>query len=79
MWQCSAPSNLTVQTHHPNHSLDVDSLSDLPEFLVEETLDSQEEYPQEVAEEAEEEEEEAEEEIKEYLPQHQLDKIPEIS
>ena len=68
MWQRSAPSNPTIQTHHPNHSLDTDSLSDLPEFLVEETLDSQGEYPQEVAEEAEEAEGEVEEEIQEYLP-----------
>ena len=69
MWQCFTPSNPTIQTHPHNHSLDVDSPSDLPEFLVEETLDSQEEYPQEVVEEAE---EEAEEETQEY-PLQQLE------
>ena len=48
------PSSLTVQTHQHNHSLDMDSLSNPPGFLEEETLEFQEEYPQEVAEEVEE-------------------------
>ena len=51
------PSSPIVQTHQHNHSLDEDSLSDPPELQEEETLDFQEEYPQEVVEEAEEEEE----------------------
>ena len=72
MWQHSAPSNPTVQTHQHNHSLDADSLSDPPGFLVEETLDSQEEYPQEVAE-------EVEEETQEFLPQQLVAKTPETS
>ena len=55
MWQCSTPSNLTVQTPHHNLSLDEDSLSDLPKLQEEETLECQEEYPQEEVEEAEEE------------------------
>ena len=69
MWQCSAPSNQTIQTPPHNHSLDKDSPSDLPDSQEEETLESQEEYPQEVAEEAE---EEAEEE--EHHPQSPLNK-----
>ena len=54
MWQHSTPSNLTVQTPQHNHSLDEDSPSDLPDSQEEETLEFQEEYPQEVAEEVEE-------------------------
>ena len=61
MWQRSAPSSWTIPTHQHSHLRDVDSPSDPPELLVEETLESQEEYPQEVAEEAEEAEEEEEE------------------
>ena len=51
-WPHSAPSNQTVQT--PLHPLqDEDSPSDLLGLLEEETLEFQEEYPQEEAEEAE--------------------------
>ena len=57
------PSSPTVQTHQHNHSLDTDSPSNPPGFLEEETLEFQEEYPQEVVEEAEEEEEVVEVEI----------------
>ena len=57
MWQCFVPSNLTAQTPQHNHSLDEDSLSDPPESQEEETLEFQEEYPQEEVEEAEEAEE----------------------
>ena len=57
------PSNQTVQTHHLNHLLDKDSLSDLPGLLEEETLESQEEV--EEVEEAE----GVEEEIQEHLQQ----------
>ena len=48
------PSNQIIQTPH-NHSLDKDSPSNPLELQEEETLESQEEYPQEVAEVAEEE------------------------
>ena len=54
-WQHSAPSNPTAQTPQHNLSLGEDSPSDLPELQEEETLEFQEEYPQEEAEEAEEE------------------------
>ena len=64
MWQHSVPSNQTILIHH-NNSQDGDSPSDLLELPLEETLESQEEYPWEVAEEAEEVQEEAE------GPQHQ--------
>ena len=62
-WQHSAPSNLTIQTHQTNLSLDEASPSNLLGLQVGKILEYQEEYPQEVAEEvAEEAEEEAEEE-----------------
>ena len=62
-WPHSEPSNRTILIHQHDHSRDADSPSDPPILLVEETLDSQAEYPQEVAEEAEEVvEEEVEEE-----------------
>ena len=51
------PSNPTIQIPRLNHSQGEDSLSNLPGLLVEETLESQEEYPQEEVEEAEEAEE----------------------
>ena len=57
-WLRSEPSNQTTPIHQHNYSQDKDSPSDPPGLLVEETLDFQEEYPQEVAEEAEEEAEE---------------------
>ena len=67
-WQRSAPSNQTTPTHQ--HNLRVEgSPSDPLELLEEETLESQEEYPQEVAEEVEEEEEVVEEEA--FLLQYQ--------
>ena len=71
MWPHSAPSNLIIQTHLHDHSLDEDSLSDLPELLEGETLESQEEYPQGVAEEAEE-----VGETQEYLPLQWWDRTP---
>ena len=61
MWLLSEPSNQTTPIHLHNRSQDTDSPSDLPGLLVEETLESQEEYPREVAEEVE--EEGAEEEV----------------
>ena len=60
MWQRSAPSNQITLTHQHNSQVE-DSPSDLPGLLVEETLESQAEYPREVAEEVEEEEVEEEE------------------
>ena len=68
-WQRSAPSSQTTPTHQ--HNLRVEgSPSDPLELLEEETLESQEEYPQEVAEEVEEVAEEvAEEEA--FLLQYQ--------
>ena len=48
------PSNPTIQTHQLNLSLDEDSPSNPPELQEEETLEFQEEYPQEVVEEVEE-------------------------
>ena len=50
MWQHSAPSNQITPTHQHNSQVE-DSPSDPPELPEEETLESQEEYPQEVAEE----------------------------
>ena len=79
MWQRSVPSNQTVQTPPHNHSLDTDSPSNPPESLVEETLESQEEYPQEEVEEAEEVEVAEEEETQEYPLQQPLGKTLEIS
>ena len=64
MWQRSVPSNLTIQTP----PLDEDSPSDPLESQEEETLEFQEEYPQEEAEEAEE-VEEAEVEVEDFLLQ----------
>ena len=51
-WQHSAPSNQTTPTHQHNSRVEA-SPSDLPELLVEETLEFQAEYPREVAEEVE--------------------------
>ena len=67
MWQRFAPSNQTIPTHQHNSQVE-DSPSDLPELPEEETLESQEEYPQEVAEEVE---EVVEEEEEAFLLQHQ--------
>ena len=53
-WQLSTPFNPTARTHQINLSLGEDSLSDLLELQDGETLEFQEEYPQEAAEEAEE-------------------------
>ena len=60
-WPRSAPSNQTNPIHQHSRSWDMDSPSDLPSLLVEETLEFQAEYPQEEVEEVE--EEEAEEEV----------------
>ena len=75
MWQRSAPSNQTTPTHLHNLQVE-DSPSDLPALLEEETLESQEEYPQEAVEEVEEEEaaEEAAEEAEVSLLQYQHNK-----
>ena len=68
MWQRSAPSNQTYPTHQ--HNLRVEDFpSDLPGLPEEETLECQEEYPQEAAEEAE-----AEAEEEEFPPQYQHNK-----
>ena len=73
MWQCSAPSNQTTPTHQHNSQVE-DSPSNLPELLVEETLESQAEYPREMVEEVEEAEEvevaEEEEAVFPLQPQH---------
>ena len=69
MWQRSAPSNQTTPTHQHNSRVE-DSPSDPLGLLVEETLESQAEYPQEVVEEVE--EVEAEEEV--FLLQYQHSK-----
>ena len=71
MWQHSAPSSQTTPTHQHNSRVK-DSPSDPLELLMEETLESQAEYPQEEAEEVEEaaEEEEAEEEEEATLPRY---------
>ena len=53
MWQRSAPSNQTTPIHQPNSQVE-DSPSDPPGLPEEETLESQEEYPQEEVEEVEE-------------------------
>ena len=72
-WPRSALSNQTNQTHQHNHSRDMGSPSDLPGLLVEETLESQEEYPQEVVEEVAEEEEAVEEDsLRQHRPHKQL-------
>ena len=55
-WQRSAPSNQTIPTHQHNSRVE-DSPSDPLGLLVEETLESQAEYPQEAVEEVEEAEE----------------------
>ena len=60
-WQRSAHSSQTTPTHQHNSRVE-DSPSDLPDLPVEETLESQVEYPWEEVEEVEEEAEEAEEE-----------------
>ena len=52
-WQHSAPSNQITPTHQHNSPVK-DSPSDPPGLPEEETLESQEEYPQEVVEEVEE-------------------------
>ena len=62
MWQHSAHSNQTTPIHQHNSRVE-DSPSDPLGLLVEETLESQAEYPQVVVEVVEEEEEEAEEEV----------------
>ena len=49
MWQRSAPSSQTTPTHQRNLRVE-GSPSDPPELPEEETLESQEEYPQGVAE-----------------------------
>ena len=76
MWQRSAPSNQTTPTHQHNSQVE-DSPSDPPELLVEETLESQAEYPREMVEEVEEAEEvevaeavEEEEAVFPLQPQH---------
>ena len=74
-WQRSAPSNQTTLTHRHNSQVE-DSPSDLPELLVEETLEFQAEYPQEVVEEVEEVEEVAEVVEEESLPQYQHSRQP---
>ena len=70
-WQRSAPFNQITLTHQHNSRVE-DSPSDLLGLLVEETLESQAEYPQEAVEEVEEavEEEEAEEEVSLLQYQH---------
>ena len=72
MWQRSTPSNQTTPTHQHNSRVE-DSPSDPLGLLVEETLESQAEYPQEAVEEVEEaaEEEEEEEEEEVSLPPYQ--------
>ena len=72
-WQPSAPSNQTTPTHLHNSQVG-DSPSDPPELLEEETLESQEEYPQEVAEEVEA-VEETEEEVS-LLPHQHNQQLP---
>ena len=67
-WPRSAPSNQITLTHQHNSRVE-DSPSDPPELLMEETLEFQEEYPQEEVEEVEE-EEEAMEEVSLLLHQH---------
>ena len=67
MWQRFVHSNQTTPTHQHNSQVE-DFPSDPPYLMVEETLESQVEYPQEVAEEVE----EAEEVVEEvFLLQHQ--------
>ena len=77
MWQRFAPSSQTTPTHQHNSQVE-DSPSDPPELQVEETLESQEEYPREVAEEVEEVvvEEEAEEEEVSLLPYQHNKQLP---
>ena len=75
-WQRFVPSNPTFRTPQLDHLLGGDSLSDPPELPEEETLDFQEEYPQEEVEEAEEEvEEEAGEVTQEYRRHHNKEQI----
>ena len=74
MWQRSAPSNQTTQTHQPNLRVE-DSPSDPLGLPEEETLECQEEYPQEVAEEVEEEVEEEAEEVS-LLPYQRHRRLP---
>ena len=71
MWQRFAPSNQTTPTHQHNSQVE-DSPSDPPELPEEETLEFQEEYPQEVAEEVEEVEEVAEAAEEEAFPPQYL-------
>ena len=68
MWPHFAPSNQTTLTHQHNSQVE-DSPFDPPGLPEEETLESQEEYPQEVAEEVEVVEEVVEEEA--FLLQYQ--------
>ena len=49
MWQPSAPSNQITLTHQHNSQVEA-SPSDPPELPMEETLESQVEYPREVVE-----------------------------
>ena len=65
MWQHFAPSNQTTPTHQRNSRVKA-SPSDLPELLVEETLESQ------VVAVVVEEEEEAEASLQPYQPNKQL-------
>ena len=69
MWQHSAPSNQTTPIHQHNSQVE-DSPSDPPGLPEEETLESQEEYPQEEVEVVEE-EAEAEEAEEASLLQYQ--------
>ena len=70
-WQRSAPSSQTTPTHQHNLRVE-DSPSDPPELPVEETLESQAEYPREVVEEVEEVEEEEEVSLLQYQRNKQL-------
>ena len=71
MWQHSTPSNQTNPTHQHDSQVK-GSPSDPPELLMEETLESQAEYPREEVEEVEEEAEGAEEEV--FLQPYQHNK-----
>ena len=72
MWQRSVPSNQTTPTHQHTSRAE-DSPSDSLTLLTEETLEFQEEYPQEVVEEVEE-VEEAEEEEEDFPLQYRHNK-----
>ena len=74
-WPHFAPSSPTSQTPNTNHLQDKDFLSNPPELLVEETLDSQEEYPQEEEEGAAEATQE-EGAIQEYQQHHNREQTP---